>query len=664
MTVGDMLRKKIEELKQSEQSINEINKIEAEIGVLEECEAVLDNEDELINYDFINVIELLSSKDIDTENLAKMLGDIKNVILVRKELNMNEEDIPFDETQVATIARLKENIIGLKNKFLEEIETLKVQRSSSSEETLSKLEELIKIFDGTGKRKYFDEEMIKVFFETFDLDEFSKEEMSAIIDAFYSTRNLSTKQIEERPDFDTVLALYKEFITKPKFAELLKKHEVEITTVIDLENTREILNFFKQKGILNKFAPKALLEISLYGSLEYIVETAYQKIMSSNKDDIPAFFKEDLASVWVKEKNSDTRRGYFRRGRLDTSEGSDDTLYSQCHTIDIDGLRENIGILKENIALFDEGFDPEDMGSNIPLKSIATWSLKKNIQLLKIMGFGTIYTASPSSIAKGDLENKFHLAIELGLLNPPLTDYFLRIDKNIVKNAEFQKARKKENVSNQSIRNYFARCSSKLSNISIDKFALLFYKLKNKKYLDFYNEFFSSKKAGQSTITSSSDPIFKKYDEDIVNDREKLEAFIMNNFTTEWYSEFIASYDEYDTTITDYDEEKKKEEYTDYVNSFILDDPLIQKLETNNRVMDICTVGDTTTEVPNEYVYMFGDRIISRYKVLHNASILRNEYGSLNEDMLMASIVRNSFIDYKSFEKIYNTVKSGERRTI
>jgi hypothetical protein len=61
----------------------------------------------------------------------------------------------------------------------------------------------------------------------------------------------------------------------------------------------------------------------------------------------------------------------------------------------------------------------------------------------------------------------------------------------------------------------------------------------------------------------------------------------------------------------------------------------------------------------NEFVYMFDDRIISRYKVLHNASILKSMYGYLSRDMVLTSIVRNSFLDSDSFQKIYSSVMKG-----
>jgi hypothetical protein len=103
---------------------------------------------------------------------------------------------------------------------------------------------------------------------------------------------------------------------------------------------------------------------------------------------------------------------------------------------------------------------------------------------------------------------------------------------------------------------------------------------------------------------------------------------------------------------------EKEEEYSknDYIDNSILNDPLIQDLDKNNMVEDIITHGDQVVARKNQYVYMFGNRIISRYKVLHNASILKSIYGSLNKEILMTSIVRNSFLDEESFNTIYRDV--------
>ena len=85
--------------------------------------------------------------------------------------------------------------------------------------------------------------------------------------------------------------------------------------------------------------------------------------------------------------------------------------------------------------------------------------------------------------------------------------------------------------------------------------------------------------------------------------------------------------------------------------------------ESNNTVIDFVTQNDEEVERMNEFVYMFDDRIISRYKVLHNATILRKRYGYLDQEMLMTSIVRNSFLTEEEFENIKDTVyNKGEKK--
>ena len=128
------------------------------------------------------------------------------------------------------------------------------------------------------------------------------------------------------------------------------------------------------------------------------------------------------------------------------------------------------------------------------------------------------------------------------------------------------------------------------------------------------------------------------------------------------YSDYISGYSEYDGYIAEYDSESKREELNtqSYFESSILDDPLIKDLEENNIIMDTLTQNGQVVSMKNEFIYVFDGRIISRYKVLHNASILKDLYGYLNKDMLMASIVRNSFMDENTFKKIKSFV-FGER---
>ena len=132
------------------------------------------------------------------------------------------------------------------------------------------------------------------------------------------------------------------------------------------------------------------------------------------------------------------------------------------------------------------------------------------------------------------------------------------------------------------------------------------------------------------------------------------EEFLRQNFITDFDSPFIENYTEYDFIITEYNDRIKTQynEEKEYFNSSIFEEELIKKLEEDYTVIDVISHDGNIIEVKNEFVYQFGDILISRYKVLHNAWILKNKYGSLNYNMLMASIVRHSYLSETSFEKI------------
>ena len=74
-------------------------------------------------------------------------------------------------------------------------------------------------------------------------------------------------------------------------------------------------------------------------------------------------------------------------------------------------------------------------------------------------------------------------------------------------------------------------------------------------------------------------------------------------------------------------------------------------------VKDLIEEDNRTKEVKNEYVYLFGNTIISRYKVLHNASILKCIHGYLDEEMLLTSIVNNSYLNEGTFKNIEASIK-------
>ncbi len=665
MATLDILSQKIDVLKDtltqlSETNMDERTKIQAQIVIIEECERVIDNEELMSSYDFSNAIRLIESYNFSIENLSQIISDIQSVLLVREELNMSSDDMPLEENQVSTFKTFIEKLKAVKEELNEKLK--KLSENVEGKKRISNLEALKNILEGTGRRKYYTEDMFRDFYEEFDILSLPPEQAQSLLEGFYQTRNLRSRQSVEKANIEDVVALYREFLpssTMRFFEALLDNHKNEVTSAIDLDNVREILQFFKDNGILDKFKRTTLLKITLYGKAEYIKETVYPKVMSNTPDVIETFYEDDLASIWIKEKGTSTHKASpFRRNRGRGEEKDTESLYSSCLTVDYDEFWENIEILRTNRSLFDDKFDVDDVGANLNIKTLPVWVLKKNIELCKLFGLGTITSLPTTCIERGDIEDKIHLAIELGLLNPPLTPVFREMDKDIVRNEEFQRNTARKKIYNQSIRNYFQRYLSMLSNRSVNEYAYMFYKLQTEGYTGFYNDFFSDVHAGKG-----NPEIITPQVREVITDKKKMDDFITDNFMTEWYSDFIQNYDEYDDVITEYTDEEKKTEYKEqsYIDSAILEDPLIKKLEENNTVMDTITQNDEVVERKNEFVYMFGNRIISRYKVLHNASILKDMYGTLTKDMLMASIVRNSFLDNDTFQQIYSNVMERGR---
>ncbi len=660
MATLEILSKKIQTLKAHLTQLNETNmdekaRLQAQLVIIEECVKVIGNEDLLLNYDFTNAIQLMENYNFSISNLVEIISDVQSALLVRQQLNLTNEDMPLEETQILILKDFVERLNKIKLDLNEKIKNL--DEKAVVEDKINNLESLKNILEGAGRRKYVTTDMFEALLDEVDILNLPQEEMKELLHAFYQTRNLNDRQRKEKADINEVIALYKEFLSPNDirfFVELINKHRNEITTSIDLDNTREILQFFKDENLIDKFRRTALLKITLYGKLDYIKDVVYSKIKLDHPNDMDTFFEDELATVWIKEKEVSTYRPrHFRLSRGSGENKSTENLYATCHSVDYDEFRENVRLLKANSDLFGDNVVLDDDGAYLKLKTLPFWNLKKNIDLCRLFGMGIIANVPISCLDRGDIEDKIHLAIELGLLNPPMTQKFLEIDKQIIKNDDFQNNAKRKKLYNQSIRNYFQRYLSILPFKSVNEYAYLTYKLQREGYLQFYNDFFSDVLAGKgnpSVITEQA--------KRVITDKTQMDNFITNNFMTDWYSDFIKDYDEYDSIISEYNDSDKKEEFKEegYFDPTILDDDLIKELEENNTVNDIITQNDEIIESKNEFVYLFGDRIISRYKVLHNASILKGLYGNLDREMLMASIVRNSFLDIDSFQLIQKQV--------
>ena len=152
-----------------------------------------------------------------------------------------------------------------------------------------------------------------------------------------------------------------------------------------------------------------MLKITLYGKAEYIKEVVYPKVVSNTPDAIEAFYEDDLASIWIKEKDTTIHRASsFRKSRGEGEESGVKNLSLSCYTVDYDEFWENVELLKENRDLFGDQVDIDEIGAYLGIKTLPVWVLRKNIELCKLFELGMIAPVPPSCIDRGDIEDKIH----------------------------------------------------------------------------------------------------------------------------------------------------------------------------------------------------------------------------------------------------------------
>ena len=673
MKILEELSKKIDELKIASDNDKDKIILEEEKKIVEECIEVLKDDEKFFDYNFASIINVLDMEHVDIEDLAWKINDLKQAIDVRKRVF----NVPFSDPQIETREILSTNLNNINTDIDSRIEALNA--NSALKEEVSKLEGIRDILANTGKKKYYTDEMFDSFYKQFDFESMSDEDFESMLDLFNSTKNFQGKVKKEKEDINNVINLFSEFIdhsgmtieennpTSGLYLKYIKAYENEICQNIDLDNAREILSFFKEKGIINNFEKEALVMISTFASSE-LVKSIYSEIMNNYPEEMESYYTTGYTTAWVVEENG-YKKNPFRTSTK--SKGKGKSLYSKCHKISNAELRENIKLLNEYSDMFVEKYNMSNIGAHInvltnanavlkdELKTLDTlrtlvfsrnWTLRKNLDLLKVFNIGNVYKIPVSTIGKGDLENKIHLAMELGLLNPPMDHISREMDKDIITNQKFVDLRSQEGLSNNTIRNYFARNTAVLASMDINSYGFMAYKLNQLGYTDFYNYFFSEKHTGDRAVLEIQDDEKRVFTKENVPDKDKL---IEKVFVTDYYHNYINGYDKYDLDILNENEENKTDgKPQDYYDPRILDEELIKELEDKYRVTDKMDVLGQMVDYPNEYLYKLGDILISRFKVLRNATILKEKNGYLNKDMLLTSIVRNSFLTSESLEQI------------
>jgi len=639
MTILEIVTNKINELKKNSQE--EINRITSILEIVNNSIKALEDELKLKDYDFSIAINLVNSNSFGIIDIEKNIKEAKNVLTAKYDYKQTFLSLSLDEKQA--IKSFKERLGFLK----EELEKTIIEKSKIEidEDVLESLEDLKNLLEGKGRRKYYTYEMIESLFEIIDYNSFSYDDMKKLVNELGISRNIKGKIEEEKKDFSEVLSLYKEYLGNKCRLDFLNKYQNEICTRIDLVNARSILEFFKEKDLINKFSIISIIQITLYGKYDYVKDFYYEKVLTKDSSIQDIYFEDAMSCVWINEKSTDRRHNTtIRKNRENIT---NKTLYSTIHEVCDEDVWENIRVLKENESILKEKYDLSNM-DYLWVITKPSWLIKKKIELFKTFNFTDI---TLTSLVQSDLEEKIHFVTELGLLNTPRTYVFREIEKIVPKYNEF-KLNGKRKV-DTSILNYYPRNTSELGKVSYTEYIYWFYKMQRSSKEEFYQDFFSSYKAGKRNKTD----FYSRDDEIIIDNKEAMEKLIDDNFVTNYYDVLIPNFDNYDEVIREYNSSPKGDLINPYFDNNILNLEVLSRLEENVAI-DVYSTDGNIRKVNNPYVYLFNNIIISRYKVLRNLSILYSKYGYINDDMILTSVVRGSYINRDTFEMIKNRIRN------
>ncbi len=642
MTIVESLNGKINGLKENSQEA--IDKNASILQVINDAIKALNDDELLIDYDFSIAINLVNPRSFGIIDLEKSIRSIKNTLIAKYRYKQTFLTLPKDLIQARNSFR--ERLGYLKEEYEGRVSKQKSVKIDDS--ILENSIDLKNLLEGRGRRKYYTYEMLEAFFELFDYNGFSYQDMEQFVKELGVSKNLGGKIHAESTDFEEVKELFKKYLDKRIKLDLLEKYQSEICYRINISNASKILEFFEHENLIDKFSIISLLQIVLYGRFEYIVDFYNERVLPKSENVKKIYFDDAMSCVWINENEvSRSKHNHFIRRE---GQSSKQTLYSSIHEVCDDDVWENVRLIKENESIFSSKYDLSDIGY-LWVITKPVWLIKKNIELFKLFGFQDVqFTA----LAMTDLEDKIHLVTELGLLNTPQTHSFREMEKGVPKYNEFNLNGKKKKLENRSILNYYPRNTSEIGRTTYREYIYWFYKMQRCGKEEFYKNFFSGFMAGRRNKTD----FYDESDKEKLRDYRVIEQIIDENFVTNYYDQLIPHYDEYNEDIREYSSSSQGDVVIPYFDEGILRDEIVQRLDSFVP-NDAYLVDVDVKRLPNEFTYVFDKCIISRYKVLRNLSILKSKHGYLDNNMLLTAIVRNSYIDRDTFDFIKDAITKG-----
>ena len=412
---------------------------------------------------------------------------------------------------------------------------------------------------------------------------------------------------EKQVDISEVKKLLSEYGVHDETIKKISKYKKEIESSADLDKMREILEYLtlndeltNKVNFVNSFNAATLFSILLCGDVEYIRDT-YNYQMNRFGHLVSMFLK--TPSVWV--NNIPVKR----KRKKPSEHGPRDnglTLHGAAHETSIKDM-----ILNENF-LRSKGFNVSlDDDTNVKTLKSRHYLIRDNYDIFVNYGVinpRNITDFSLSTLSFSNTVDHLDNLIEIGLLDD-------------------------SSITNKPQNNYVSMYPTIIQNATPEHI-MFFYKLKSSMPLDEYYDLIFSKNKNGMLARTTIETMMKN---EGLN-AETKEEYHEKNFVS--LKNIIPKYDEYVDCI-----------YGANLiihDNAILNDPLIQMLESKYKVTD--------------YSYLFGNQIISRFKVLRNFSALR-KFGYIDEEALLFCITYNSYLNGEALDMIRSSLSiNGGRK--
>lgn len=586
MKLEKIVMQKLKELKKEYNKIIKDNKIDQNKKEIEKLDLFLRNlkEDNILLID-TNLIEeiMLTLYNKDADKNIKLFKEIQ---LIMQAKYFNKLNIDLTENQKNYIKELEERLILLKsqkerkNKLYSE--TINKEKTDELENSILEYEYLLEKIINNNK-ELLNEKDFSLLYETIIEDENKDYEFKKNLLIAIKEYNSFSKK-ENQVSLESVIEVLEKY-NLTEVIELTKKNVNLLKSKARIESIEEILSFFDQKNLLNKFNDKTLFTIILFGDIDFIKEI--EKKLTDFPKHKELFYK--TPSFWIE----DTHKRKTRRIRKSEMQGKEHNMFQNAaYEISYEEFSDNEKFLSDlgfNVSIGRE--------TNIKTLKTASHKIKENIDYLKlynVLDENNIDKFPASALAFSRVDDKCDMFIELGLLHGKS--------------------------------NYLKKSPTAINTFGEDTILLL-YKLKKEHPEEEYYKIIMSEKQPDSVGIH----IYVHRMGQKLKTKEEKEAFFNDNFydykkdipNSEYYEEIILN-----NISPEISEEAKNNEF-------------IKNMESIFKV--------------NEYSYIIEGQTISRYKVLRCITALLKANIKITKDSLLYCILRNTYVDEKTFSLIANS---------